>query len=575
MWRCLLGLVALAVMAACAAPPRPADMVFWGGAVHAMDAARTVAEAVAIRDGVIIYVGARKGAALLVGPATRIVDMAGGALFPGFTDAHVHMSDGGAQLAMLSLGQATTPQQVQALLAAYAKAHPMLDVIVGAGWELSIFPNAHPSKDLIDAVVPDRPVVLYAADGHNAWVNSTALARAGIDKATPDPANGRIEREATTGAPTGVLREAAQALLAPLIPKPSLDEQVAYLRQGMAYENAYGYTAAIEASVPAGLIEEAYAAAAKAGVLSLRIALSLTPGEALLDTAVRRETMAAAVAALAARRQAIAAQGFAYLTAPAVKIFVDGVMENHTAALLAPYIGSMLGMAHRGDLMMPEAVLKDYVTALDAAGFQVHFHAIGDRAVRVALDAVEQARMVNDGGARRHHLSHLELIDPADLPRFAALGAYANVQALWAYADGYITDLTEPYLGPARARWLYPIGSLERAGARLAMGSDWPVSSANPLAAIEVAVRRQDWRKDGDDAWHPEERASLDAMLAALTIGGARLMGEEALRGTLEAGKAADLTLLDRDPYKVRVEALSEIAARMTVLAGKPVYERP
>lgn len=552
-----------------------ADMVLSGGPVHVMDLERTVAQAVALKDGIIIYVGDEVGVAPFIGSSTQRIDLAGRPVFPGFTDAHVHIPSGGETLSILTLYDATTPQQAQEMVRVYAANHPELDVIVGTGWELGTFPGANPHKSLIDAVVPDRPVILEAADGHNAWVNSKALELAGITKATPDPVNGRIERDAESGEPSGTLRESAKDLVAQLIPKPTLETMKDHLRDGAAYLNALGYTAAIEAASNPGVFEQAYAALAQAGTLNLKVALSMVPGRELLDTTVTMETLAPTLDALKARRASIAALGVGNLNADAVKIFVDGVPENYTAALLEPYVGSPLGPDHKGEPNMPDEVLNAYVAALDEAGFQVHFHALGDRAVRMALNAVEGAYEDGQKAPEPHHISHLEILDPADYTRFNDLGVYANVQALWAYADEYITELTAPFMGAERASRLYPIGSLVEAGAPLAMGSDWPVSIPDPFAAIEVAVRRQDWQTLGDTPWLPEQAVTLDEMLDALTIGGAALMGQSAMRGTVTTGKDADLVILDRDPYQVPVEDLSEITVDMTLLKGAVVYRKP
>lgn len=559
------------LLAACEPAEVPADMVFSGGRVHVMDDVRTIAGAVAVRDGRIVFVGTDRAATAFVGPATERIDMAGGALFPGFTDAHVHIIDGGESLLSLDLAAADSGEEALALVAAWASDHPELAVISGAGWQLTLFPGAAPSKDLLDAIVPDRPVVLFAADGHNAWVNSAALAAAGIDGATPDPLNGRIERDPLTGAPTGTLREAAMDAVQALIPTPDEAELDARMQAGMGYLNALGYTAAIDASVPAGTKEETFRRAAARDRLTLHLQMSLLPGDSLLGRPGETTTE---IATLAARREAAVAVGNPLLTAPQVKIFVDGVMENFTAALLEPYIDAPEGTG-RGTLNIPAGDLSDFVTALDAAGFQVHFHAIGDAAVRAALDAVAAARTANGVNDRRHHIAHIELIDPVDLVRFREFGVTANAQALWAHADAYITDLTEPFLGAARSQYLYPFAGLLKAGATLASGSDWPVSTADPMAATEVAVTRHDPDLGEGAAWHPEQAITVDAMLAALTRGGARLMHQEAERGTIEVGKAADLVLLDHDPYEMPPGSISEIRARLTLLAGKTVHRAP
>lgn len=551
---------------------KAADTLFVNGRVYTIDSDRSVAEAVAVKDGAIAYVGPRKGADAFLGPRTEVIDMKGGVLFPGFTDAHAHLGEGGQALRGLALNDALTPEALQAKVKAYADAHPGLPVISGSGWELSIFPAANPSKTLLDVVVSDRPVILTASDGHNSWVNSRALELAGITKATKDPLNGHIERDPKTGAPTGTLREAAQGLVAGLIPAAHPAEIEKQLEAGIAYENANGYTAVIDAAIAAGAREDAYVTLDQKGALNIRAMLSLSPGKEPLETNVTADRIASVVAALKTRRDAISRAGKGMVSGGSVKIFMDGVPENHSAALLMPYVDASVKPGARGALNMPEQVVKDYVAALDAAGFQVHFHAIGDRAVRVALDAVEQAAKVNGSKDRRHFLAHVELIDPADIPRFGRIGAYADIQSLWAFRDEYISKLTEPFIGPARSRWIYPFGSLHKAAATIVSGSDWPVSTSNPFWAMEVAVLRKNPEAGEGASWIPDEVMTVKDYIDALTINGARLMHQEKIRGSIEVGKRADLALVDQDPYAISPEKLSDVKIQMTVLEGKPVY---
>lgn len=552
-----------------------ADILFVNGRVYTIDPSRSVAEAVAVKNGAIAYVGTRKGADAFRGDKTEVIDMKGGVLFPGFTDAHVHAGAGGKVLQGLALYDALTPEALQAKVKAYAEAHPELPIISGMGWELSVFPAANPSKALLNAVVTDRPVILKASDGHNSWVNSRALEKAGITKATKDPLNGHIERDPKTGEPTGTLRETAQGLVDKLIPVDSLAETERQLKAGISYENSNGYTAIVDAAVTAGNAQNAYVELDKKGELNIRAMLSLVPGQNLLETSVTADQIAPVVAALKARRQEISDKSKRMLSGGSVKIFMDGVPENHSAALLQPYVDAAVKKGTRGELNMPEQIVRDYVTALDAADFQVHFHTTGDRAVRVALDAVEQAQKVNGVKDRRHFLAHVELIDPLDIPRFGQIGAYANIQSLWGFRDEYISKLTEPFIGPERFRWIYPFGSLQKAAATIVSGSDWPVSTSNPFWAMEVAVLRRNPEVVQDAAWLPDEVMTVKDYIDALTINGAKVMHQEEIRGSIEVGKRADLVLVDQDPYAISPEKLSDIKIRMTVLEGKPVYRAP
>jgi hypothetical protein len=319
-------------------------------------------------------------------------------------------------------------------------------------------------------------------------------------------------------------------------------------------------------------MEDAFIAAVENGEASLRITLSLLPTEDFTDKAFSKEQIASRIEALKARRDRIGAADPDLLTGGMVKIFLDGVLENQTGALIEPYLG-LDDTAERGVLNMPPALLNDYAIALDGAGFDMHMHAIGDLAVRTGLDAIAVAKEENPARERHHHLAHIELIDPEDFPRFAETGAAANMQTLWAYADSYITDLTEPFLGEERSRWLYPNAALRDAGAELVSGSDWPVSTSDPFDAIEVAVTRMAPDSESPE-WLPGQRLEVADMLKALTINGAQLMGQDRWRGSVETGKRADLVLIDVNLLEAEPAAISETAVVMTLLDGKPVYKR-
>jgi predicted amidohydrolase YtcJ len=257
------------------------------------------------------------------------------------------------------------------------------------------------------------------------------------------------------------------------------------------------------------------------------------------------------------------------LRATTVKIMQDGVMEVQTAAMLQPYLGK--GDA-RGLTMIDPEKLKEYVTALDKEGFQVHFHAIGDAAIRECLDAVEAARRANGARDSRHHLAHIQLFNPSDIPRFRQLGVVANFQPLWAYADGYITDLTLPFLDKERQRWIYPIASLLNSGAVVAFGSDWSVSSANPLEEIEVAVTRMGWSGQTTTPFIPEERIDLRDALAAFTLNAAYVNFQDDKTGSIEVGKLADLIVLDHNLFALPPTQIAESKVLLTLMGGKPVY---
>ncbi len=553
----LVSVLVAALAAIHAAPPQPVpDLVFKNGAIYTVEAARSWASALAVANGRIVFTGPDSGALALAGPRTRIIDLQGRMVLPGLHDSHVHLIQGGRSLIACNLNPARTAAEATEIAAAYAKAHPGLPWIAGSGWELPLFPNANPTKAALDAAIPDRPVYLESSDGHSAWVNSRALAAAHITRETKDPPGGRIERD-STGAPSGTLRESATALVSGIIPPPTAADFLADLARGLHEANRFGITSFQEADADdASLV--AYSAADRAGQLTARVVAAMLVDPAKDDSQVGE---------LAAKRAKYQGKLF---RATSVKIFADGVIESGTAALLAPYIGRLSGQ--NGALNFDPARLNHLVTALDREGFQVHIHAIGDRAVRISLDAHEAAEKALGPNDLRPHIAHLELVDPADIPRFRQLNVIANFQGLWAWPDRYINDLTVPILGPQRSRWLYPIGSIERSGAMIAGGSDWPVSSLNPFDAIQVAVARRGIGEPEGPAWIPGEKASLANMIAAYTIAGAWVNHEEKLTGSIETGKAADLIVLDENLFAIRPENIHRTKVLLTLLEGKPVY---
>ncbi len=547
-----------------AARPAPADLVLTGGAVYTVDAARSWAQAVAIRGGRIAYVGDAAGAERFVGAATKRVDLGPRMLLPAFQDAHVHPVDAGVSMRQCALFDLASAAALVERVERCANEHPEWTWIVGGGWLVDNFlPSGLPDKKLLDAAVPDRPVALASSDGHSLWVNSRALAAAGIGAATPDPAGGRIDRYPGTREPSGSLQEEAMELLLRVQPPVPPSELVAGLRDAVGQLNALGITAVQDAAVTVARDDTygslgAYRALDEAGELSLLVvaALFLEPGEPI------DPQLEAFVAA-----RSLHTRG--HVRATAVKIMEDGVIEPQTAALLEPYADRP---GHRGELLHSPGRLREAVTRLDAAGFQIHFHAIGDAAVRASLDAVAAARAANGARDARHQIAHLELLDPADIPRLRQLGVVANFQPLWAIKDRYITDLTLPRVGPRRARWLYPIGSVARSGAVLAFGSDWSVSSANPLLGIEVAVTRLGPEGETTEPLFAVEAIGLAEAIAAYTIGAAYANALETETGSIEVGKRADLVLLDRDLFAIPPAEISETAVVATLFGGEVVY---
>jgi predicted amidohydrolase YtcJ len=549
--------------------PAAADLAFRNGAIYTVDGARSWAQAVAIRGGRIVFVGTDKDLAAHVGPTTRVIDLEGRMVTPGFQDAHIHPISAGIEASSCDLNglevfdsvakaikRRETVDRYVAAIKKYAGEHPDEAWITGGGWLMSAFgPGALASRKLIDAVVPDRPVAVWSTDGHTIWVNSKALELAGITNATPDPPDGRIDRD-RQGVAIGSLQEGAADLVSAVIP-PATD---ADLQKGLRYSvkllNGYGITAIQDASVDEPDLK-AYQAVDASGELSLRVVTSiLWEHDKGLDQVPGIERL---------RKQYTAG----HVVAGTVKIFMDGVMENYTAAMLEPYL--MPGNV-RGIPMEDPENLKAIVTRLDADGFQVHFHAIGDAAIREALDAIEAARRANGDLDHRHHLAHIQLIDPADIPRFRKLGAVANFQPLWAFADSYITDLTIPFIGPKRSNGLYPIASVQHSGGMVAFGSDWSVSSANPMEEMEVAVTRMGSFGETNTPFLPMERIDLPEAIAAFTINAAYVNHLEKQAGSVEVGKLADLAILDRNLFEIPASEISDAKVLVTLFEGKPVH---
>ncbi|MEV6103910.1 amidohydrolase [Streptomyces sp. NPDC051940] len=539
-----------------------ADLVFTGGPVFTADPARTRAASLAVTDGRITAVG-HDGVRELIGPRTQVVDLTGKLLLPGFQDAHVHAVYGGMELAECDLSGTVGVAEYAALIRAYAEAHPDREWITGGGWSMESFDGGLPTRQLLDTLVPDRPVLLANRDHHGAWANTRALELAGITAATPDPADGRIERE-PDGTPSGMLQEGATALVGRLVPASSLADRLAGLKRAQELLHSLGITGWQDALLGAfnGRPDpsDAYLAAAREGSLTARVT-----GALWWD----RERGAEQIAELAALRGELSHGRF---RVGSVKIMQDGIAENFTAAMTAPYLDSCgHATANTGLSFVDPKALCGHVAELDALDFQVHFHALGDRAVREALDAVEAAVAANGRRGNRHHLAHLQVVHPEDLPRFARLGAIANIQPLWAAHEPQMDELTIPFLGPERAAWQYPFAALVRAGATLAAGSDWPVSSPDPLAGIHVAVNRRDPGAADGPVFLPEQRLDLPTAVAAYTAGTAHVNGLDD-GGSLRPGNLADLVVLDRDIFTAPPGEIAEARVEQTYVGGALVH---
>ena len=538
-----------------------ASRVFRNG--HVFDGRRPLpGHGLALADDRVLAVAPEADLDDLVGPGTEVVDLDGGVVLPGFQDAHVHPVLGGVERMRCDLTALGSESEYLVAVKEYAAANPDLPWVIGGGWSIPAFGPSGPLAAALDSVVPDRPVFLPNCDHHGAWVNSLALRLAGIGRDTPDPVDGRIERDAS-GAPTGTLQEGAMDLVRDRIPATTDAEYDVGLQVAQEYLLSFGVTAWQDAllGVYAGSGDpaSAYLRALEADALTVRVRGALW---------WERDRGLEQVEELLDRRSALTR---GRLSAGTVKVMQDGVAENYTAAMSRPYRDAEgRPTANSGLSFLDPRVLGEAVTRLDAEGFQVHVHAIGDRAVAEALDAFATARTMNGPSTGRHHIAHLQVVAPGDRPRFAELDVTANVQALWAIADEAMTEMTLPFLDPEFAAWQYPFGTLATAGARLAAGSDWPVSTPDPIAAIHVAVNRVAFG-DQTEPLLPQEALSVEQAFAAYTSGSA-FVNHLDETGLLAPGMLADLALLDRDPFAGDPAAIGETRVVATYVDGRPAF---
>lgn len=552
-----------------------ATLALVNGRVLVEPSSTTTAEAVALAGDRVLATGTTEAIREHLGPRTEVVDLAGRLVLPAFGDAHVHALNGGLEMRRCNLLGLRTRSECLDAIARYSAGLAPDAWVLGGGWAMEAFPRGLPAAEDLDAACGHRAAFLPNRDHHSAWVSTAALELAGVDATTPDPADGRIERD-ESGRPVGVLHEGAMSLVSRLAPPASRDELRAALGVATDELASLGITFFQDACVgdarELGVFDtfDCYRDAAGDGTLGAEVVGALWWDrrrglEQLPDLLGRRE----------------AASGGRF-RATSVKIMLDGVCETYTAAMTEPYVGLGPGHEHhRGELFLSPEEVTAAVAALDAADFQVHFHALGDRAVHVGLDALE-ALPAERRGKGRHHLAHLQFVRPEDIARFQRLGVTANFQPLWACAEPQMEELTLPFVGPERATWQYRIASVLAAGGRVAFGSDWPVSSPDPLQEIHVAVNRRLSTRLGragapetEVPFLAEEAIPVATAIAAFTEGVARVNGCEDRRGTLRVGKQADLVILDRDILAIPPAEIGETSVTCTVAGGRVVHGAP
>ena len=575
-----------------------ADLVLTGGKIRSPAHPSGFVQALAVRGGLIRSVGTDEEIRQVTGPRTRVVELDGRLAVPAFGDAHVHAVAGGLESLRCNLVGLRTRQESLAAVAGYCAGLGPGDWVLGGGWSMSAFPGGLPTAADLDPVTGGRPAFLPNRDHHTAWVNTAALERAGVDERTPDPPDGRIERDAA-GRPAGTLHDGAMRLVADLVPPAGAAELRAGLLAAQAYLHSLGITrfqdACVGAAAELGIpdVFDTYRQATADGVLTSHVvgALWWNRGRGLDqidDLLARRER-----ADRDARGRDTGgrdtggrdtggrdaggrdAGGRGRFRATTVKLMLDGVCETFTAAMSAPYLGQH---GEKGRLFIDPDTLREATGRLAAEGFQLHFHAIGDLAVSTALDALE-ALPAEQRRAGRHHLAHLQFIAPQDMGRFRALDAVANFQPLWACNEPQMEELTLPFVGPERAAWQYLIGSLARGGTRIAFGSDWPISSADPLQEMHVAVNRVKSERLGrpgepecEDPFLPAQAITVDEAIGAFTSGVDWVNHEEDEAGRLLPGMRADVAVLDQDLYAIPSGEIGASSVVTTVASGNVVY---
>ena len=561
----VLGVLAIAVFATAQTPKQqPADTIITHARIYTVNAKQPWAEAIAISGDKIVAVGSAEQVVSYKGASTSVIDAGGRLVLPGFTDCHIHFLDGSLSLGRIQLEGVTSLTEIQKRVKDYSAQHPDQPWILGRGWSYPVFAPGLPDKKYLDEIVPNRPVYLEGFDGHTWWANSKALQLAGITRATKDPPGGAFVRDAKTGEPTGAIKEdAADAVVKKVIPIPPRAERLQALRNGIKEANRVGLVRVHSAggvSIAASDLDNAelFDELRKSGELNLRfyLAYRMNPPEASeKDFAAIDE----------ARRR----YHDEWISAGAAKFFLDGVIETHTAAMLAPYSDDP---SLKGSLWWEPAKYQAAISELDRRGVQVFTHAIGDLAIRTALDAYQTAAKQNRTADSRHRIEHIEDASAADIPRFGPLGVLASMQPLHAYPDDDTLKVWSGNVGPERAQRAWAWKSIQDAGGHLAFGSDWPVVTLNPWPGVQNAVTRQTAEGNPPGGFVPRERLSVDDAIRGYTLGAAFAGHREKTEGSIEAGKLGDLIVLSQDLFKIDPNQIGNTEVLMTIVGGKIVY---
>lgn len=537
----------------------PADLVIVNAKIYTVNSKQSWAQALAIRGSRIVFVGSNAQAKKFTGKTTRVVDAQKRLVLPGITDSHIHFMDGSLSLGRVNLEDAKNVEDIQRVLREYVAAHPATNEhdawVLGRGWSYPAFPDALPHKKYVDPIIPDRPALFEGFDGHTYWANSKALQLAGITRDTPDPPNGHIVRD-SSGEPTGALKEAAADLVQRILPPITREERMAALRAGIAAANRVGLTRVHSCGGDFEYLD-LYDELRQKGQLTLRFYMGyfLNPPELTSADITKIED---------ARRRFPVTD--TWISGGAVKMMLDGVVETHTAAMLNPYADDP---SQTGKLFWEPAKYKQAVAELDRRGLQLFTHAIGERAVRLALDAYEQ-------GAKRDsrpRIEHIETITAQDIPRFGKLGVIASFQPLHAYPDDDTLKVWLRNAGPEREPRSWAWQSVAKTGGKMAFGSDWPVVTLNPWAGIQNAVTRQTREGQPPGGWLPEQRLSVEQAVYGYTLGAAIGGRKEKDEGSIEVGKLADVIVLSQNIFEVDPHKIADTQVILTVVGGKTVYD--
>lgn len=538
----------------------PADMVLIHARIYTVNPKEPWAQAMAVREGKVIAEGSNKEIAAYQGLSTKVIDAKEHMALPGFMDSHVHIMAGAALLEQIALNDAKTIDDFQKMIEDYATAHPDKKWIQGMGWYYSIFgKNGAPDKKFIDEVVPDRPVYLAAYDGHSSLANSKALQIAGITRKTLDPPNGIIVRNPATGEPTGFLKEAAGSLVMKNIPRPTREEERNRLTKAIHYASSLGLTRVISAGADAERVD-LFDEIRQKGDLTTRLYMARFVTPPISPEVIK---------VLEENRKRYSDD---WIDLAPVKFLLDGVIEAHTAAMLEPYTNDP---DNRGQLYFDPDKYKEAVVQLDRLGFQIFTHAIGDRAIRLALDAYEAANKANGRTDARDRIEHIEDPCAEDIPRFGKLGVIAGMQPLHTTPNDNILNVWAGNVGSERAQRAWPWRDIQSGGAVLSFGSDWSVVTLNPWPAVQMLLTRETPEGTPAGGWIPKQRLTLEEAIQGYTLGGAFAARREKTEGSIEAGKLADVILISQDLFKIPPNQIGKTKTLITMVGGKIVYQDP